>query len=249
MESLYSACLPIIEFSSIEEGYAACNENVSGTPFIVKQCASFFSEESSELAGLEVCLRSQMRKEHDIKGYSMGRALRLSGSIILKEFDNQTLKFNVVDSVSTRGYSLLPQYIQDLNLKSRIDDAVWLAYVLSPSNPNAIGELHIDPPYGSNWQYLVKGRKIWFTLDNREFDIVEYNQKRKEESENGDFTFTIDDILRLSTEYKVYYGVISSGDYISCPINWPHAVITLDDTIGMSGYTATPEMLQQSSTL
>ena len=28
------------------------------------------------------------------------------------------------------------------------------------------------------------------------------------------------------------------GDFISCPLNWPHAVITLEKALGLSGYTA-----------
>jgi hypothetical protein len=27
-----------------------------------------------------------------------------------------------------------------------------------------LGALHIDPPFGSNWQYLASGRKTWCCL-------------------------------------------------------------------------------------
>ncbi len=75
--------------------------------------------------------------------------------------------FNVVDSVSTRGLSLLPAALAAWNQRcgDAFDHHVSLAYVLSPAKPGVFGTLHLDPPYGSNWQYLCCGLKTWATID------------------------------------------------------------------------------------
>jgi hypothetical protein len=48
-----------------------------------------------------------------------------------------------------------------------VDELFWLAYVLTLASVTS--HLHVDPPYGSGWQYLTRGRKQWFVFDKAFF--------------------------------------------------------------------------------
>ncbi len=141
-----------------------------------------------------------------------------------------TLKFNVVDSLSNRGYSrLLPLEIIDINTRSEVDETYWLAYVISPGKPDVCGELHVDPAYGSGWQYLIEGVKRWFVIHDSTFDLKAYQSTADAAAPPN--------MEALAEKYKVYSAVIEAGDWISCPENFPHAVVTLEKSLGLSGYS------------
>lgn len=141
-----------------------------------------------------------------------------SGVQCLSDYDDESLSFNIVDSQSTRGFQdLLPKALQDLAIESGIDSDVWLSYVMSPVEVYplvSIGATHIDPPYGSGWQYISEGMKRWYIFDH-----------------SG----------ALGT--IVYSSVIYAGDFLSCPMTFNHCVKTIMKTIGLSGYSSSPILI------
>ncbi len=218
--------LPFATFATMEEGYAACAESGRGFPFVVRACAGFE-------ATTEAAVRGQLGHERDIKGYTMsGGTQHLSGREALRKWDNSSLECNVVDSASTRGHTaLLPAALAAISRDALVPESLWLAYVLSPEDLINCGALHIDPPYGSGWQYLARGRKHWYALDHAAFSLADY------EAAHGcppppPIMHTI------ISKHSVVDVVIGPGDFVSCPAGWPHAVATLEASIGLSGYTA-----------
>ena len=263
MFSCVDHTIKIREFLTLEEGYKESFASESGFPFIVRNCISFSGKDSfsGEL------VRSQMKKEKSLKGYSNLKTYKLSGLDALKAWDEGELHINIVDSPSTRGYkSLLPVAIESFNRSVFIDDEMWLAYVLSPIN-NTCGELHLDPPFGSNWQYLVEGLKTWYVVTDKSFNLTEYNNVQEELQlsiaennkclfdQNNDmlvlagepelnYTPSITgsmtpDMMLLSQSYDICAATIGPGDFISCPGWCPHSVSTAVASLGLSGYTAT----------
>ena len=209
--------IPLTEYSSIESGFLASNASLLGIPFIVR-AANLESINESVFPKL-MHIRKQILKEQILKGYkNSGMSHIESGFQCLSDYDDDILSFNIVDSQSTRGYSLLlPKLLQDLAFESGIDSDVWLSYVISPAAIYplvSIGSTHTDPPYGSGWQYISEGMKQWYIFDHS--------------GVNG----TI-----------IYSSVIYAGDFISCPMTFHHCVRTIIKTIGLSGYSSSPILL------
>jgi hypothetical protein len=174
----------------------------SQSPIIVRSCWNEFPPE------ILAKIRKQIRHEQVVHGYQYQTNTRIEipGFQVLDQFDQSAhFNFNIVDSPSTRGITLLPQSIECANRNAGIMESVWLAYVIT-GNP-VDGEWHIDPPYGSGWQFLAQGEKEWCI-------------ESLPDCERG-----------------VYKGVIYAGDWIYCPSGWRHAVKTIRKSIGLSGYT------------
>ena len=214
------------EFASFEEGFEACRQNGQGFPFVIRACRSFSLM-------TEAVIRNQISKERIVKGYVKGEVQLSTGQSALDAWDSQCLGFNIVDSVSSRGYSLLlPKALEIINRKADVEESLWLAYVLSPANPLQCGEIHIDPPFGSGWQYLAVGKKTWYVMDRSLFSIDDYNS-----SIAGDKEFDAPDMDELSKHFEIISATIGPGDFLSCPIDWPHAVKSLEGSLGISGYS------------
>lgn len=211
--------IPLPEYDSIEAGFVVSNASKLGLPFVVR---------AAQLQSINGCIfptliniRQQILKEKIVKGYeSSGKVHNESGYQYLSDYDDDTLSFNIVDSQSTRGYSrLLPMSLQMLSSQSGIDSDVWLSYVISPVFAiyplTSIGSTHIDPPYGSGWQYISEGMKQWYIFDH---------------------TSCINGTV-------VYSSTLYAGDFISCPMTLSHCVRTMIKTIGLSGYSSSPILL------
>jgi hypothetical protein len=225
----------IQEYASLEAGYDACNALGRGHAFVVRACGDKF--------GLLASIRSQIRLEKSVYGTNYGTTVTkfTSGKECLCAWDDNTLAFNVIDSVSTRGHSLLmPAYLAEIGRESGVSESMWLAYVVSAASSQC-GELHVDPPFGSGWQYLAQGIKQWFIIDEQDpsFSLKSYNATSAAASGPDMST-----IAASMGSGRIYSAVISTGDFLSCPLDWPHAVFTREKSIGLSGYTATPELRQ-----
>lgn len=221
------------QFATLEAGYAACDAEGTAFPFVVRAANSFQS-----IAEINAALRSQLRKEQLVTGYAGGKTFQLPGRVALQQWEDNTLGFNIVDSSSTRGsIGLLPKALGDINRTRHVPESVWLAYVLSPSRPHACGELHIDPPFGSGWQYLATGSKVWYVLDGSSFSLAGHTA-----SLDADQRLQPPCMSELAKSNTVFQVTIGAGDFVSCPMDWPHAVLTLEASLGLSGYTATPNL-------
>ena len=225
----------IVEYSSLEDGFNACIAQGTGLPFVVRKTIEFAESTSAAIS-------SQLRKETSVTGYQNGKSIRQSGAIALESWQNSQCVCNIVDSVSNRGkWPLLPIYLSAIAESADVEDSVLLAYVLSPVS-TCMGELHVDPPFGSNWQYLAEGKKIWYAIDSSHFSLVEYNKTLGELQR-----LEPPDLVNLSMKYKIFTAIIGCGDFISVPIYWPHAVFTVEISLGLSGYSATPEMIASAA--
>ena len=168
----------IIAYPTLEEGYAACTL-LGAHPFVVRRNLESNSTcEFNERATVQA-ISSQIRVEREIKGYGENGSQSSSGREALAAWNNDELLFNVVDSASTRGNSLLSHSLAEIGRNAGVDEDFLLAYVLSPVSLNGqAGELHIDPPYGSGWQYLAgDSSKTWFIIDGNDvnFSLTDYN--------------------------------------------------------------------------
>jgi hypothetical protein len=221
----------ISEYHSLEDGFNACIAQGTGVPFVVRKTEEFAESTSAAIA-------SQLRKETLVIGYNKGKSVHQSGASALESWRNSQSVCNIVDSVSNRGkWPLLPTYLSSIAESADVEDMVRLAYVLSPVS-TCMGELHVDPPFGSNWQYLAEGKKIWYAIDNTHFSLVDYKNDMDELQR-----LEPPDLFELSKKYRIFTTVIGCGDFISVPIYWPHAVFTVESSLGLSGYSATPEMI------
>ena len=97
------------------------------------------------------------------------------------------------------------------------------------------GALHGAPPYGSAWQYLASGEKVWFALANNTFSLQSFAGATK-----------APDMASLSLLHACYRVVIRPGDFVSVPMAWAHAVDTRTAAIGLSGYSASTMLRPRS---
>ncbi len=58
---------------------------------------------------------------------------------------------------------MLPTVLRELNIANDIDTMLWLSYVLTLACVQS--KVHIDPPFGSGWQFLSEGNKEWTIID------------------------------------------------------------------------------------
>lgn len=140
---------------------------------------------------------------------------------------------NVVDAEATRSATaLLSDAMASISGASTVDRENWCAYVVSlPQH----GALHCDPPYGSAWQYLASGEKVWFALANNTFSLQSFAGATK-----------APDMASLSLLHACYRVVIRPGDFVSVPMAWAHAVDTRTAAIGLSGYSASTMLRPRS---
>ena len=120
----------------------------------------------------------------------------------------------------------------------KVHSNLRLAYVLSPL-PGVIGEfgdLHSDPPMGSGWQYLARGHKTWHVVDDAAVkgrpSAFSRSQCQKMSSPP--------DMAAVALRARVMTTELRAGDFLSFPVSFPHAVLTHEATIGLSGYAAVP---------
>ena len=252
-----SSFLSFREFETITEGYLACeSEGIKSLPFVVRASSLALSgvykgdttSNSTSWPSLEQ-IRKQLSREADIKGY-VGKdntTKHMSGKDTLASYDDLSLQHNVVDSESTRSStSLLSSEMIEISSESRVDRENWLAYVVSPAS-NKCGQLHTDPPHGSNWQYLSSGSKIWYCINVSTFDVKVYDVSTTTTATSttpiaatATATATPPDMEALSLLHDCYRTTINQGDFVSVPIYWAHSINTKIASIGLSGYTAIP---------
>lgn len=230
------------EFDTITEGFAAAEcEGVDALPFVVRASEaalagifkSGFGADATSWPS-EAMIRDQLRREQDVKGYlgAYNDAVHMTGRDTLSCFDAGTMTHNVVDSESTRSStSLLSGEMIALNAKSRVDSDNWLAYVISPRSKGC-GQLHKDPPHGSNWQYLSSGSKTWYAMSTS-FDLGVHNATTFQPG-------VPPDMAALSLTGDCYKTVIGAGDFVYVPIHWAHAISTTLASVGLSGYGCVP---------
>ena len=265
--SASSNFLSFREFETITEGYLACeSEGIKSLPFVVRASSLALSgvykgdttSNSTSWPSLEQ-IRKQLSREADIKGY-VGKdntTKHMSGKDTLASYDDLSLQHNVVDSESTRSStSLLSPEMIAISSESRVDRENWLAYVVSPAS-NKCGQLHTDPPHGSNWQYLSSGSKIWYCINVSTFDVKVYNVSIATATAATSIAATATvatttttaatatvatppDMEALSLLHDCYRTTINPGDFVSVPIYWAHSINTKIASIGLSGYTAIP---------
>lgn len=312
----------VLEFSSLQEGYDFCRKN-GPNPFIVRNCPDFISATHLEIT-------SQMKLETEIHGYNQSGTHKVRGRDAYNTWVDDTLDFNIVDSCSSRGCLLLPKVLKDLNIANEVEAMVWFSYVLTLAAVQS--KVHIDPPFGSGWQYLSQGSKCWTIVDSEFFGTDEDTSANVESAapllvsvaaafpetdpvpktkvavfqvvKTGRFsvaelfvsvvlaavhidTIVVEDVLnvlvvseevavvvpilsnpdtsiqpkdspvaerrKFPTKYKstrdydldtmaaeypqeLYRVVLNASDFLSCPVDWPHSVYTIDKTCGLSGY-------------
>ena len=258
--------LPFAEFASLAEGFAAADATPGAAfPFVVRGGVDEWP--SVDVIRSDVRREASVK---GYVGAAGRVAQTLAGARLLEAWDDESLLMNVVDAASTRSCtSLLCTTLRDRNARSdTVSSAMWLAYVVSPTSPPnddrrdggdvvVIGDaednddddderriessLHVDPPHGSNWQYLACGTKVWFCLDAAAFSLVDYEQRASDDDGQGRRRRRrMPSLDELAREFGCYKTSISAGDFVSVPINWPHAVRTTVKSIGISGYTESP---------
>ena len=231
-----SGCFPMREFATLALGYAACEAEAAAFPFVVRACRDFATCAS------EAAVRAQMRLEPEVRGYCNDDGYTdhvvTTGSVALARFDDASLRHNVIDSECRRPASLMPAALAATPGAEAVRAGLRLAYVLSPvpATPGEFGDLHADPPLGSGWQYLSKGRKRWHCVDDAAVEGRASAFSRQQCRQVG----CPPDMGTVALRARVLTAEIAAGDFLSFPMNWPHAVATLEASLGLSGYGAVP---------
>ena len=109
-----------------------------------------------------------------------------------------------------------------------------LAYVLSPLSDGAVGELHVDPPMGSGWQWLASGSKTWYVVDDTANTPPLYSRQICRKMSQPP------DMVAVALRARVLTCVLAPGDFVSFPCGWAHGVSTECASVGLSGYGAIP---------
>ena len=231
-----SGCFPMREFATLALGYAACEAEAVAFPFVVRACTDF------AVCASETAVRQQLRLEPEVRGYrddgGYTEHVVTTGIAALASFDDQTLRHNVIDSECHRPASLMPAALAATPGADAVRASLRLAYVLSPvpATRGAFGDLHQDPPMGSGWQYLSRGRKRWHCVDDTAVEgrapAFSRHQCRQ--------VATPPDMGAVARTARVLTAEIAAGDFLSFPMSWPHAVATLEASLGLSGYGAVP---------
>lgn len=149
----------VLEFETIVQGYDYCRLN-GPIPFVVRNCTEFLSATPGSI-------RSQINLEKEIHGYNNEGTHEVTGRVAYDRWLNDTLDFNIVDSSSSRGSVLLPNIIRELNIANDVDSFLWFSYVLTLAGVQS--KCHIDPPFGSGWQFISEGDKEWTIIDSAFF--------------------------------------------------------------------------------
>lgn len=220
------------EFATLSLGYAACEAEAVPFPFVVRSCADFAACAS------EAAVRTQMRLESEVRGYSANAGVVTTGRVALASFDAHALACNVIDSECKRPAALMPLALAATPGIESVHSSLRLAYVLSPL-PAVLGEfgdLHCDPPWGSGWQWLARGRKRWHCVDDAPVEgrTSAYSRAQCAALQSPP------DMAQVARNARVLTATIEAGDFLSFPVSWPHAVATLEESIGLSGYMAVP---------
>lgn len=93
---------------------------------------------------------------------------------------------------------------------------------------NTFSELHLDLWNTSAWNYLIKGRKLWFFFPKSLNSIIK-NNIDSYKMEN-----IIDAIFTQNSSFQPLYCIQSEGELIYSPPEFYHAVINLDLTISLT---------------
>ena len=224
------------EFGTLSLGYAACELEAAPFPFVVRRCADFGGSCS------EAAIRDALRAEPEVTGYRDDAGytdhVRQAGRDALASFDACELSCNVIDSQCRRPGSLIPAALAATPGADAVRPSLRLAYVLSPlpEVPGAFGDLHCDPPLGSGWQYLARGRKRWHCID----DAAVAGRASAYSRAQCRRVACPPDMASVALTARVMTAEIEAGDFISFPVSWPHAVATLEASLGLSGYAAVP---------
>jgi len=221
---------PMREFASLTAGYAACESEHLAFPFVVRGCLDFGA------SAPEASLRSLLRLEKEVKGYreSDGTFAYMTGRDALTAWLAEALDMNVIDATVERGNSLRPAAMQAVPGVEDVNPRLLLAYVLSPMTtpiPGTCGSLHVDPPLGGGWQWLCVGQKTWFCIDDT---AHAFSRAACRAHANPP------DMAAVAVTARVLTATISAGDFLSFPKDWPHAVITHQKSLGLSGYMCSP---------
>jgi hypothetical protein len=207
-------------------------------PFVVRACADFAATAS------EAAVRAQLQLEQDVKGYRDDDGyydhVHSSGAAALAAWDAANvaggvpLTANVIDSEAQHPGTLLPAALRDTPGADAVSARLRLAYVISPLPATAgdFGTLHCDPPLGSGWQFLAVGRKRWHCIDDGAAQAFTRASCRRHR--------VPPDMVSIARTARVLTADISAGDFLSFPVGWPHAVATLDASLGLSGYMCSP---------
>lgn len=153
----------VLEFGTLLEGYDYCRLH-GPNPFVVRNCCEFSTS-------TPVQIRNQINLEAVVHGYNDTGTHRVTGRVAYEQWLNNTLDFNIVDSSSSRGSNLLPSILRELNIANDVDTTLWFSYVLTSACVQS--KCHIDPPFGSGWQYLSTGNKEWTIIDRTFFRDVD----------------------------------------------------------------------------
>jgi hypothetical protein len=248
-------CWPMREFATLSLGYAACEAEAVAFPFVVRRCADF------AVTATEADVRAQLCLEEDVMGYRLEDGgytehVHQSGAAALAAWDAGNaadaaaaandddgssaqrvgLRCNVIDSHATQAGGMLPRALRDTPGAGAVRARLRLAYVLSPlpAVAGAFGTLHCDPPLGSGWQYLARGRKRWHVIDDGATAAPAFSRASCRAHASPP------DVVAIARVARVLTADISAGDFLSFPVNAAHAVATLEASLGLSGYMSIP---------
>lgn len=155
------------------------------------------------------------------------------GKQIWKDYTNNSLKVNIVDSPVDDRSMLPDEWTKYIMPKLGAKSHYALTWILT--NMPKVTHFHTDPEYAGGFMKLLEGEKIWWCIAPNDYAYL----KSKGHSVDTLAELNIYDILRIENNYmfgKLYVGKINENDIIWFPINCMHKVITTKHSFGFGGY-------------
>lgn len=151
----------------------------------------------------------------------------LSGREIWEQYQQNSLKINILDSECSNPASLLEGW-----RSTALPRPSFIGWVLTLAPKRTY--FHVDPPYGNCFMYLCRGEKIWLFIPPP--DMAEVERRHGFDTVNR---LPLPELLLLDDGFlwgKILIGKIGAGDLIYFPDYWPHYVRTFEHSFGYGGY-------------
>ena len=155
------------------------------------------------------------------------------GAGVITDWEADRVIPKLLDTSCTNE-KFLPEFITThYRYPAHFDSKNLINYILTGKG---LTNFHMDPSYGGGWMYLYEGVKVWWFMEPPDVSMCSYDINPPVSKEQMELFQTASYTELLSSGYKMWVGVLQSGDFIYFPQGWIHRVLTHQKSKGCGGY-------------